>query len=157
MSRPLRCGARRQRGLAAVELAFIMPIFLLLLALPLYFGRVFWHYTVAQKAAHDAARYMSSVSLSELKDPTRIAHVVALATDIVTAETAELNPGTYPPSITVLCDGLACAGFTTPATVTVGVQLYMDDIFFSDITSSVLGGLASLPLTATVTFPCARN
>ena len=149
--RPLTRGAmRRQRGIAAVELAFILPVAVLLLAFPLYFGRVFWHYTVAQKAAQDAARYLASVPLIDMKDPLRVGHAVAVAQDIALAETAELNPGPYAPSITVLCDGLSCAGFSTPATVRVGIQLYMVDFFFYGVTS-VLFGDGGLALTADVT------
>lgn len=150
MSRPATRCARFQRGVAAVELAFILPVLVVLLAFPLYFGRVFWHYTAAQKAAQDAARYLSSVPLIDMKDPLRVGHAVAVARDIAEAETAELNPGPYRPSITVLCDGLSCAGFSTPTTVRVGVQLYMVDYFFYGITSVLFpdGGLA---LTADVT------
>ena len=156
MSPPVRGFARRQRGIAAVELAFILPVFLLLLAFPLYFGRVFWHYTAAQKAAQDAARYLASVPAAELKDPARASSVVAVVKDIVEAETAELNPGPYRPAVTVLCDGLTCAGFSAPSTVTVGVQVYMADVFFAGITSSLLGD-GSMVLTADVTLSHVGN
>jgi Flp pilus assembly protein TadG len=46
----------RQRGVAAVEFAILVPLLLILLTAPLYIGRVLWHYTVIHKAAHDAAR-----------------------------------------------------------------------------------------------------
>lgn len=45
---------RRQRGIAALELALVMPV---LLTLPLYFGRLFWYYAALQKGAQNAVRY----------------------------------------------------------------------------------------------------
>ena len=52
-------GARRQRGIAAVELALVLPVLFILVMFPLYLGRVYWHYTAIQYAAQDAARYLS--------------------------------------------------------------------------------------------------
>lgn len=139
--------ARVQRGIAAIELALLLPVFLLLLTLPLYFGRVFWHYTVIQNAAQDAARYLSSVPQIEMKDPSRIAGVLGVANAIIGAEVAELNPGSYPPAVGIQCNGAVCAGFSLPSTVSVNVQLLMEDIFFFNAT-----GL-SIPMTAVATYP----
>lgn len=139
--------ACRQRGVAAIELAFMLPIFLLLLALPLYFGRVFWHYTVVQNAVQDAARYLSAVPQIEMKDPSRIASVLAVANAIIAAEIAELQPGNYAPIVTLQCNNVSCTGFALPSTVTANIQLLMDDVLFSDVTS------LSIPLSATATFP----
>lgn len=136
---------RQQRGIAAIELAFLLPVFLALLTLPLYFGRVFWHYTVAQNAAQDAARYLSSVPQVEIKDPSQTSAVVAVASAIVTAETAQLNPGNYAPAVAISCNGGACAGFSIPVTVAVHIELLMDDVFFST-------GL-SIPIAANAVYP----
>jgi Flp pilus assembly protein TadG len=136
-----------QRGVAAVEMALLLPIFLVLLMLPLYFGRVFWHYSVVQSAAQDAARYLSSVPQIEMKDPNKIAAVVSVANTIITAEIAELNPGNYAPVVTVQCGSATCSGFALPSTVTVNIQLLMEDIFFSNATA------LSIPMTAVATFP----
>ena len=139
-----RCG---QRGIAALELAFILPVFLVLLAFPLFFGRVFWHYSAMQRAANDAARYLSAVPLSEIRNFARAPAVVAVANAIAQSEVAELAPGPAPILITVLCDTVGqCGGFSTPTTVTVTIQLQIFDIFFS-------GGALNLPLTASVTYP----
>lgn len=137
-----------QRGIAAVELALILPVFLILLTLPLFFGRVFWHYSVVQRAANDAARYLSAIPLSEIKNSSRTPNVVAVANAIVQSEVAELAAGPDPILVTVLCDSIGqCGGYAIPATVTVTIQLQMSDIFFSGITE------LSLPLTASVTYP----
>lgn len=89
-----------QRGVAAVELAIILPILVVLLALPFYFGRLFWHYTVAEKAAHDAALYLSSIPVTEMKSQARIASIIDVAKQIYDVVVAELNPGDYPPTPT---------------------------------------------------------
>jgi hypothetical protein len=138
---------RQQRGIAAVELALLLPIFLALLSLPLYFGRVFWHYTVVQNAAQDAARYLSSVPQIEIKDPSQIGAVVAVAGAIIAAETAQLNPGTYAPTVAILCNGGVCGGFSIPLTVTVHIELLMEDVFFPNAT-----GL-SVPIAADAAYP----
>jgi hypothetical protein len=141
---------RRQRGIAAIEMAVIVPVLLGFLAFSVFYGRVFWHYTAAHKAAHDAARYFASVPLSEFKSPTRTGHAVEVAKDIALRETADLNPGPYPPNIGVVCDGLPCAGFAPPTVITVGVQLAMFDTIFGQVTGNVIGA-EPLPVTAAVT------
>lgn len=49
-----------QRGLAAVELAVMMPVFLLLMLGTAELGRACYQYNALIKAAHDGARYMSA-------------------------------------------------------------------------------------------------
>ncbi|HJU99748.1 MAG TPA: TadE/TadG family type IV pilus assembly protein [Burkholderiaceae bacterium] len=150
MSRAAR--ARRQRGIAAVEFALILPVFLVLLVLPLFMGRVLWHYTAAQKAAHDAVRYLASASAQDMKDAARASYVVDMAHSIAAAETAELNPGPGSIVITPMCDGTACDGLALPATVTVTVRIRVDDIFFPNATMDMLGS-SSMLLTANATYP----
>ena len=134
----------RQRGVAAVEFAVILPLILILLTFPIFFARVFMHYSVAQKAAHDAARYLSSIPFVEMQDQTRAMAAESVARQIVTAETAELNPGTGSHIfVGVLCDGSVC-GFSVPAQITVEVRMRMFDDFFNDQTWESVGpaGLA---------------
>lgn len=129
----------RHRGAAAVEMAVILPVMMLLLALPLLFGRMFWHYAVTQSAAHDAATYLSRVPIAEMTSSARGSHAADLAHDIVMAETAELSPGgDYPVSIGVLCDGAPC-DFGVPVNITVEVRARMYDPFFSDFTWAGFG------------------
>jgi hypothetical protein len=140
-----------QRGIAAVELAVILPLFVVLLAFPVYLGRVFWHYSVIQQAAQDAARYLSKAPLAEMSNPTRAVAVAAVANQIVAEELAELAPGSIPTIVTVVCDGGSCGGMVRPATVRVNIQMYMEDIFFSDYTS------LTLPLIVDVSYPYLGN
>jgi Flp pilus assembly protein TadG len=143
----------RQRGIAAVELAIILPILVALLAVPFYFGRVFWHYTVAEKAAHDAALYLSSVPLTEMKSQSRIAAVVNVAQQIYDLEIAELNPGEYAPTPTFLCNTMTCAGITIPDTVRVTVQMRVFDDFMSSFTTDYKDEEGGIALTVDVTLP----
>jgi Flp pilus assembly protein TadG len=147
MRRAGQHGARRQRGIAAVELAIVMPVLVLLLVFPLYLGRVFWHYTAIQYAAQDAARYLSKAPASEMGNPTRGVAVAAVAQAIVAQELAELAPGSFPYLIQVGCDGVPCAGYGTPTVVRVSLTLYMEDIFFANYTGM------NLQLTVDVTYP----
>lgn len=143
MKRPLRQTKRRWRGNVAVEFAVLLPVILVLLAAPLLFGRVFWHYTVAQKAAQDAVRFLASANPAEIKTPGASggeAPVAAVARAIVQAEIAELNGGLYAPGVDVLCDGGTCFGFQIPARVAVRVTIPIYDDYFGGITSVITGG-----------------
>lgn len=148
--RLFRPARRLQRGIAAIELALILPVVLISLTIPLFLGRVFWHYTVAQKAAHDAARYLSGVSVIEMATPARISKVVAVAQAIVAAEMSDLNPGPYAPAVGIQCDGIPCDGFSIPATVRVIVRMPIYDTIFPAFTSEFIG-TDGLLLTADVT------
>jgi hypothetical protein len=136
--------ARRQRGIAALELALAMPIFVLLLTFPLFLGRAFWHYTVIERAAHDAARYLSSIPLNEMQNSTRAGAVTAVAKEIVDAEIAEFNTGTSPPGTSVLCGASLCFGFSAPATVRIIIDMGMVDPLFPDSTGIPLAMTADV-------------
>ena len=142
-----------QRGVAAVELAIILPILVALLAVPFFFGRVFWHYAVAEKAAHDAARYLSSVPVTEMKSQARIAAVVDVSRQIYDLETADLNPGIYPATPTFQCGGIACAGLLVPDTVRVTVQMRVFADFLTSLTGDFTDEEGGIVLTADVTLP----
>lgn len=145
-----------QRGVAAIELALILPVLLAFLAFPLLFGRVFWHYTVAQKAAHDAASYLSTVPLIEMKTTTRIAAALDVAQAIVAAEIADLNSGGGAPTIGIQCDGFPCSTVSVPATVRVTVQMAMYDPILDAFTWEAVGD-NGIALTADVTMPYVGN
>lgn len=126
----------RQRGAAAVELAIIIPVLLIFLQLSLFPARYFWHYTVAQKAAQDAARYLSTISPAEMRVGKLAQAAAATASDIATRELADLNPGQGgAPKVVIQCGTDPCNGvgaLPLPDTVRVHVTMDMfDDIFFT--------------------------
>ncbi|WP_020653024.1 TadE/TadG family type IV pilus assembly protein [Massilia niastensis] len=121
----------RERGAAAIELALLLPILVTFLGFSLFWGRYFWHYTAAQKAAHDAARYLSTVSEQEMREPTLTPAAAALARGIALAEIEDLNPGRIAPAVIVLCGGETCVGaqgMALPATVSVTIRMGVHDI-----------------------------
>lgn len=118
------------RGVAAVEFAILLTLLVILLAAPLYLGRVLWHYTVIQKAAHDAALYLSTVPEAEMRTPALIVAATKLANDLVDAELSDLPSGFYPPTVTVDCDGWTCDGYLTPTRVGVKIHMRVQDPFF---------------------------
>ena len=130
---------RRQHGVAAVEFAIILPVLVLLLAFPIFFARVFMHYSVAHKAAHDAAVYLSNIPQAEMKDFTRSLDATEVASAIANEELGELRPGKGTlPVIQVQCDGGPCGTFT-PGEVTVHVRMHMYDDYFNSYTWKAVG------------------
>jgi Flp pilus assembly protein TadG len=121
---------RLARGVAAVEFAILLPLLVILLSMPLYLGRVMWHYTAAQKSAHDAAQYLASIPDADMRSPILAPPAAAVARDLISAELADLNYGDYPPLVTILCDGTVCGGYTVPTMVSVNVQMRVQDPFF---------------------------
>ncbi len=134
----MRLRKGNQRGLAAVEFAIILPVMISLLAFPIFFGRVFMHYAVAQKAAHDAAVYLSNISMLEMNDPNRARAASDVAEGIVNAEIGELNPGKKgKPDVQVQCDGGPC-GNVRPEEITVHVRIRMYDDYFGGFTYPIV-------------------
>ena len=142
---------RYLRGVAAIEMALILPVMVGMLAATLLMGRVFYHYEVALRAAHDAAVYFSAVPQIELKTVSQTANEVALVTAIVNQELADLPAGPDAPVVEVQCDGLGCAGFSLPSTIRVAVQLDIIDELFGAYTYSLVGDSGGIVLVADVT------
>ena len=130
---------KRAAGVAAVELAIVLPLMLLLIAFPMFFGRVFLSYSVAQKAAHNTASYLAKLPLVEMQDVSKSMAATTLSQDIINSTVGELRPGSEGVVVTqVQCDDGPC-GSGVPATVTVHVRVRMYDEFFSYFTGPVLG------------------
>ena len=131
----------KSRGGAAVEMAILLPILVLFIAVPLYFGRVFWYYSVAQKAAHDAARFLSSVNQIEIRTPGggfAEAPVAALSRVIAQEELMAILPATEGILIDVQCDLSSC-GTAVPTTIRVVVKMLIKDKIFDAFTSEFSG------------------
>ena len=112
---------RRQCGAIALELALTLGFLFPVAAMLVFYGRVLYNYEVAQKAVHDAVRYMASASALNLNNPAMAAYEVAVAQAILQQELSALNPAMLSTSIS--CDGLPCDGMGVPATVSVGLQI----------------------------------
>lgn len=57
-------GRRRERGLAAVEFAILLPLVLLIMLATAELGRALYQYNTLTKATRDGARYLSGVVLN---------------------------------------------------------------------------------------------
>jgi hypothetical protein len=149
---------RTEGGSVAIETAIILPILLLFLAVPLFLARVFWYYSVAEKAAHDSARFLSQASRVEILGTGNGAKpgVLAIAESIIEAELEEIRPGLVGTSPTILCDSYTCDGLSVPADVRVAVRIRVRDNIFGPITDAIFGE-DGLLLTADVTMRYAGN
>ena len=92
MKRSIRHHPRQpQEGAVAVEAAVCISLILVpLLFFVFAFGRFFWHYTVVQKAVHDATLYMAKAPISEVRSGA----ASKMANFIIASETADLDSGT---------------------------------------------------------------
>ncbi|WP_426193409.1 TadE/TadG family type IV pilus assembly protein [Massilia sp. DWR3-1-1] len=126
-----------QGGVASVEFALVLPVITILLAVTLFFGRLFWHYTVALKAASDMATFIALSSKAEMTESNAALgeiEIVKLARAIGEAELAELSPGNNArPIIDITCDGGTCRGDSTPDALVVMVKMRMYDPILRDI------------------------
>jgi uncharacterized membrane protein len=137
---------RRQRGSAAIEAALVLPIFVAFLTFPIYYARCFWHYTVAQKAAQDAARYLSQVSAAEMRSRRLAQAAAGIALDIAQREIAELSPGSVIDTPVVQCDFLPCG--TSIGTIPSSVRVYITFSMHDNIFGVVPDGRYGLVVTA---------
>ncbi|MDY0961108.1 MULTISPECIES: TadE/TadG family type IV pilus assembly protein [Massilia] len=124
---------RRQRGVAAVEFAVLLPCLALVLASLILCARLMWHYTVAHKAAQDAARYMATVPAVEMRSPALAVEAKAVAVEIAKREMVDLALGRNAATTDVQCDSYNC-GFLigeVPSTVKVALALRIRDPIFN--------------------------
>lgn len=136
----------RTGGVAAVEFALLIPLVVILMTFPLYIGWYQYHLITAQTAAQNAARYLSKIPLAEMTNQHRAPAVVAVAQQMASVMLEELNPGA-PPSITISCNNFNCSGNARPTTVSVNIQMTVEDIFFPSITQM------SYPILVTAQLP----
>ncbi|HEX8710155.1 MAG TPA: TadE/TadG family type IV pilus assembly protein [Pyrinomonadaceae bacterium] len=66
--RSLRGFAREERGAQLIELAIVLPIFLVLFAATADIGRYFYEYTTLSKATRAATRYLVTSAVNSAED-----------------------------------------------------------------------------------------
>ncbi|MBD8655862.1 pilus assembly protein [Oxalobacteraceae sp. CFBP 13730] len=143
---------RSANGSVVVEMALILPLFLILLAGPLYMARAAWFYSVGQKAAHDATRYVATATQAELRTAGggfNEARVPAIARWIAQQELGELVPLTDGIAIGIQCDGEPCSALT-PTQVHTSVQVTLHDHLLGSLTMDYLGS-TDMTMTSEVT------
>ena len=117
---------------------------------PHLFARVFWHYTVVQKVAQDAGRYLSTVSMAEMRSPLLAQEAAKVASRIAKEELAALQPGKPIQNSVVQCNLLPCgsqAGIT-PGTIRIMIAFSVFDTFSGVVDT----GRFRLTLTEDVTY-----
>lgn len=57
-----------ERGIQLVELAIVLPIFVILFAATAEFGRYFYEYTTLSKASRAGARYLATAAVNSAED-----------------------------------------------------------------------------------------
>ena len=60
--------AREERGAQLVELAIVLPIFLMMFGAAAEFGRYFYEYTTLDKAARAGSRYLATAAVNTNED-----------------------------------------------------------------------------------------
>jgi len=133
-AKPRRRGA--QRGSIAIEAAFSLLLLFTFVVLPFFFARVFWYYHVAQKAAHDGARFLSNVAQAEIVAAPgsggAALPIIAVAESIANAELNDIRPALDHYTVTILCDFAVC-GIGVPQVVNVSVQMRLRNDMFRGI------------------------
>jgi hypothetical protein len=101
-------------------------------------------------AAYDGARFLSSVSRSEIQASAGGAEpsVSSLAKAIAEAEIAGIRPMLVGSSVTPQCDYAACNGLTVHQTVRVAVQMRVRDDILGFIINEYFGENGFLLTTA---------
>lgn len=147
---------KREAGIAAIECALLLPILLVFITFPLFYARYLWHYTVAQKAAQDAARYLSTVPRSEMMSPELSAAAGDLAIEIATREIAELAPDSGITGPKTFCDAENC-GDLTPGTAPTTVRVRLAFSMSGDPNGLIDFGWGGLRITANHTLRYVGN
>lgn len=138
-------------GSVLIELALTLPLIVSIAVMMFFFSQALQSYTLAQKASHDAARYLASIDKTEMRSLTRIGEHLAVTRAIIAEETAGIHAEPYAPSVSISCGVALCDGYVIPDNVTVTIRLIREDLLFGDVTSDVTGG--QLRLTAATTMP----
>src|SRR5947209_18604738 len=60
--------AREESGVQLVELAIVLPVFLMLFGAAAEFGRYFYEYTTLDKATRAASRYLATAAVNGTED-----------------------------------------------------------------------------------------
>ncbi|MEW7847596.1 TadE/TadG family type IV pilus assembly protein [Massilia aurea] len=132
---------RPATGSVALEMALILPLFLLLVSVPLYIARVAWYYSAGQKAAHDATRYIATATQAELRTPGggfNEARVPAIARWIAQEELGEVVAFADGADVTLLCDGAGCIS-GAPTKISTAIQIPLQDRLLGPLTENYLG------------------
>lgn len=129
--RKSKARAAFQAGVAAVELAIMLPLLVTLLTAPFFVAVYFWHYSAIHKTSYSAARFLALVPARTMTSPELAQQAELRARELIADGLSDLHPASTP-IVTVLCDGLSC-GDGPPQEVSVDVRVRLKDSFFFDV------------------------
>lgn len=115
---------RAQAGIVAVEFALVLVLMFVMLAMTLAAARLFWHYTVLQKAGNDALRYLTSVPAIEIMDTATSQAAMATARAMVDSAVAAAKLDTAPGLIDIVCQPNPC-GTAGGRPATIQLRMYV--------------------------------
>ncbi|MGB4359798.1 MAG: TadE/TadG family type IV pilus assembly protein [Rhodoferax sp.] len=145
-----RPGSHYQRGVAAVEFAFVLVIMLLIMAGMVEFGRTFWYADALTKATRDGARLMSSWPIDTISSQG-----LGAARNITqnSANAANVSPPLATGNVLVQClnetfISVACTDGAAPANVRVSVNGFSVDLgaWFPFVGTGGLISFGNIPL-----------
>ena len=123
-----------ERGVQLLELAIVLPIFMILFAATAEFGRYFYEYTTLSKAARVGARYL----VTQKVDCAQADLARKLVVYGNTAGTGSpILPGLLTSNVSITLNDLACAGTPqgVPPVITVTISGFQHQSLFN------IGGL----------------
>lgn len=132
--RRLASVGHNERGVQLVELAIVLPLFMILFAATAEFGRYFYEYTTLAKAARVGARYL----VTQKVDCAQADLARKLVVYGNTAGTGSpILPGLLTSNVSITPNDLACAGTPqgVPPNITVTISGFKHQSLFD------LGGL----------------
>ena len=134
LRRRLASVGHNERGVQLVELAIVLPLFMILFAATAEFGRYFYEYTTLSKAARVGARYL----VTQKVDCAQADLARKLVVYGNTAGTGSpILPGLLTSNVSITPNDLACAGTPqgVPPNITVTISGFKHQSLFD------LGGL----------------
>ena len=126
--------AHNERGVQLVELAIVLPLFMILFAATAEFGRYFYEYTTLSKAARVGVRYL-------VTEKVDCDHADVARNLVVYGNTAGTGspvlPGLLTTHVTVTPNDLACSGTPqgVPPAITISISGFKHQSLFD------IGGL----------------
>lgn len=138
---------KRQRGVAIVEFALVLPFLLLLTFITTEFGRAVWEYNTLTKSVRDSARYLSiqtphdPVAIAKARNLTVYGNLSGTGTPLAIGLSTSNVPdptwqtaGTNPVINTVT---IRISGYTFNSMFASAFGLSFGAIRFSDITATM--------------------
>ena len=126
-----------ERGMQLVELAIVVPIFVILFAATAEFGRYFYEYTTLAKASRAAARYLATAAVNSAED-TKAKNIVVYGNSAGTG--SPVLPGITTANVTITRQGGVPV---LPQTVKVAITSFKHQPLFD------LGALTKVPSLST--------